>query len=87
MWLHLSLGKINLEKTIEGQRLSPRQAGRQACVGWPPGLQGLPCDCISQHYLALLCWFLQIIANSRPEISASFCSHSSHLRMDKYGLC
>ena len=28
MWLHLSLGKINLEKTIEGQRLSPRQAGR-----------------------------------------------------------
>ena len=27
MWLNLNLGKINLQTTLEDQRLSPRQPG------------------------------------------------------------
>ena len=27
MWLNVSLGKINLETTLEDQRLNPRQVG------------------------------------------------------------
>lgn len=70
--------KFNAVKWLTSRkhlRVSGQAPGRQACVGWPSGLQGLTWDRISQHCLTLICWSFRIIANSRPVISASFFSH------------
>ena len=37
MWLSCNLGKVNLETTLVGQRLSPRQAGLCRVATWSAG--------------------------------------------------